>query len=598
MKLKEAQTKKAAKYISRNRDVLILVGLCLLCNGYKLLFSCFYAEPGLQTPQDIFSLFYSAAYFGGKDWSAIGKEYSAYYGYGFIALFSWMYRFIKDGLFIYRFILVCCHLLTIISCILCYKIVVFFQFPVSKWVIYFLCISCTSIQGTSSCGIANEHALNVCVWGILFLLMQLCAEDIRGNRKIKYTILLGALLAYSCTVHARAVIMYLLVLLCIAAVRITRKRYIVNIPAILGVSLLYIPHAVFADKLQVMLLGEVNSNSSIIAKASNGIGGGFSWEKLGTFFMSIAAYFHELSVLSAGISIVCLGCVLYVGYMFYKKQEFGQGMGIEAGNRLLCGLIFSISGIGAFLVGMCFSARSEIYRGITVPINSFLRYLTLVRYFMPFVAPMALFTLILVMKLNACIRRKILLCSMGALIVIQIIFIRHVFPLIKFTGWANGVYLPYTWDVEMKREDVYLVGGVMLLFAICFLVFWLIRKEKWLFLCATILIFNVNGTMYRFVHQVKEVKQFELVDGGYQHFYQEENSRDIYVVETEKEDGMAITDYYFLYQLLLPNMHIIPEEPRNDLDGAFILTNNPEAVSNYEKYEIMKLDENEWILFN
>lgn len=594
------QTLRLFKAEKKSYDIIILISLCLLCNMHKIIFSCFFADVSCGTPQDVFSTLYSSAYFAGKDWTAIGREYSHYYGYGFMTLFSWLYRITNDGFFIYRFILLCCNLLTVVSCVLCYKIVVFFQISQNKPLIYFLCIACTSVQGTTVISIYNEYALNVCVWVVLYLLIKLCSVNFPRTARIKYTLLLGLFLVYGCMIHARAVVMYILVILCVAIIRIMGKRFIVNIPAMIVGSLLYIPYRFFTDFLQIKLLGEINVNSSVLSRVPNALGGGYSWDKFGTFIMSIITYFHELSVISAGISIVCLASIFLTIFCFFRKKKI-TNINIEQRDALLCGLVYSIGGIGTMLVGMCFYGYRDIHMGITGQHgNDSFRMLTLVRYFIPFVAPMVLFTILLLIKFNDDKRKEVSLISMVILCVLQVLFLYDVFPKIKHTGWASAVYLPYTWDVEMKPADVYLFGGVIILFYLSVLNIWLIRNGKWKIICVVILLFSIEGILYKYMHFEKQIQQYPVmtyVDGGYSYFCQEDERKDIYVVETEFEErNIVASTYYFFYQMLLPNMRIIPGEPPDDVNGAMILTNDPVSVVNYKKYNVIKLDDNEWLL--
>lgn len=579
----------------KKHDFIILIVLSLLCNLYKIIFSAVFSNPGLQTPQDLFSILYSAAYFAGKDWMEIGHEYSAYYGYGFVALFSWLYRITNDGLLVYRIILVICNLLNVVSCVFCYKIAEMFQGFSNKYVLYFICIASTAVQGTGWCGIYNEYALNVCVWAVLYLLVKLCDANMLKNVRIKYTVILGVLLAYSCTVHARAVALYILVAFCVIVFWIKEKKIIVHISTMIGMCLLYVVQKYYTDYLQMILLGEVSSNSSVIAKAANGMQGGFSWKMIQTFLISVLTYIHELNFITAGVAVACVAAMLYAGCCCVKNKVV-----INFNNRqrniLLCCFVYSICGIGAFLLGICFTNRTEIYRGMVNDISVHLRFLTLVRYFMPFVAPFIFCTIIFLKIFKEEARKDIFRWALVIFIGLQVIFFLIVFPEIKATGWANVVYLPYTWDIEMERDAVYLVSGGLVFFFVALFCIWQIRKGNWKILCMTIFLFSTLGVIYRYVHQMTLSNNYNLVNGGYEYFKEVDETEDIYVVETIAEGEEDETAYYFLYQILLPNMCIIPGVPTDVLDETKILTNDPTSVFGYESYEVIQLDDNEWLL--
>jgi hypothetical protein len=98
------------------------------------------------------------------------------------------------------------------------------------------------------------------------------------------------------------------------------------------------------------------------------------------------------------------------------------------------------------------------------------------------------------------------------------------------------------------------------------------------------------------MHQYYKCNYFDLVDGGY-YYFKDYDEGEIYVVvkNDEEETTDDITQYYFLYQMLLPNIKIIPEKPENASEGTMILTNNIEFISNYEEYIITQLDSNEYL---
>ena len=581
------------------REMIILIGLCLFFNLYKILFSILFANPSMQTPQDGFSTLYSVAYFAGNDWTNVGREYSEYYGWGYVVFFSWLYRIFTDGLMVYRIILLCANLLVIVSCCFCYKIVNMFDVVKNQTVKYFICIAVTSIQGSCVWGISNEYMLNVCIWIVFYLILRLCDTELPTRKRAYITVILFFLVAYSCTVHARAVAIYFLVGFCCAVVLIKDKFLMIHPIAALGTGTLYIMTKIVSNKLQMVLLGEISSNSSIIAKASNGMGTGVTKEKIVYFLMSIVIYLHELNVIAIGMATVCVAILIFYFIQVKKKNKVFRENDI-CERRLISGFIYGILGIGVFIIGMCFSNNREIYRGFTAYIGQHLRYLTLVRYFMPFVAPTVLMTIIAIMAMERNYRKKIITSALAILGILQLIFFVWIYPYINYTGWANNVYLPYTWDKPMERNEVYLVGGILVPMIFMLLNCIQIRKENWILLCFSIYIFCTIGMMYRYMHQYTEDNEIECIDGGYSYFKDDKVSKNIYVVGILEDDegNKEIDDmYYFLYQMFLPNMRIIPGNPPEDEENAIVLTNSIWDVHNYKTdYEMILLDDNEWLL--
>lgn len=593
--MRKRSTKDSDGSYTEKYDLLILTGLCFLFQSYKIVYSLIFANPGLQTAQDLFSLIYSSAHLAGKDWSAVGYEHSAYYGYGFVMLFSWLYRIMNDGLVIYRIILVCCNLLNVVSCVLCYQIAKRFKLPINKYLLFLICIACSSVVGTNEGSITNEQPLRVCVWAVLYILIKLCDLDIIRRQRIKHTMMLGGILVYSCMVHARAVVLYVLVAFCVIVVFIRRKKFLVNIPTILCMSILYIPYKIYTNYLQMQLLGEINANSSIVAKAANGMRHAFSWDRVGSFILSVIMYLQEWNVLTCGIATIGLSVICYRFYFYIKEHNPDS----EQTDRFICGFTYSLCGVGAFLIGICWSEREEIYRGVTtMQDNEFLRMLTLVRYFAPFIAP---FLLLVILLLISCDRKgckDISRWSLILLIALNVSFLFIVYPKVRHTGWATAVFLPFTWDVKMDTGAIYLVGSIMIPLIFGLLSIWQIRKRNWYILCALLILLSTRIQLYNYVHlRTKSTAsmQYEMVDGGYQYLKKDSQTENIYIVIDEAE-GVDKTTYYYLYQLLLPDIHMIPGNPPEGAEEGMILTNNPAVITNPNAYEVSQLDENEWLL--
>ncbi len=581
------------------KDRFLVVIACLIVNSSKIVFSIIYANPGLQTAQDLFSLLQGSAYCAGRDWTEIGREYGAYYGYGFIILFSGLYRVFSDGLLIYRIILVICHLLTVISSLFVYKIINVANIKLDRYTKILICVACTYVQEGTGCGIINELPLNMLIWIIMYLLMKLCVLKNKKG-KIKYTCILGVAVAYSCTVHARAIVLYPLIILCVIIIRMIGKKGIVHIPSALMLCSLLIPYFLLTKRVQDTLLGGEHPNSSIIAKAQIGAVSEFSMKKFCAILYAIATYIHETTLLSAGIALVGLICIFFLIKKVYENHKMKCLFG-ESDIAILCGTFFSLCGIGVFILGLCYSGRNELFEGFYMNNNEQLRVLTLIRYFAPFIGPFILSTFLACICICKEYHKKILKWAFIIFWVMQNIFLFFIYPKINYTGWGSGIYLQYTGDKEMTKSEIYLVGGFLVMTLIFTFSYWSIYRKNWRMVCVFLIMHSFVSVTYRQYHMYVNSNAFFYVDGGYRYFLRDEQINDIYVVIDSQKDGeerqiSSITNYYFLYQILLPNKHIIPGQIPEGVESAVVLADNPLCVSDYESYEIIQLDDNEWVM--
>lgn len=579
------------------KEVLILISLFLILNLYKIIFSLFFSKPTFDTPQDLFSTLYAPAYYAGLDWHEIGSVYSEYYGYGFFSLFSFLFKLTTDGMVVYRILVLICNLLSVFSCIICFKIIKEFNLSCNSMQLYFISIVCVSFQHIGEIGVANEYPLNLCVWMVVYILMLLCKEEISPKRRMGLTILLSLLLIYSCTVHARAIILFALIICCILYMIIKRKRCIVSIQVALTGIFLLIPYKIYTDYLQSVLLGKISLNSTVATRVMRAAERVFvSPKMIYSALCSVIFYCHETVILSAGIAVLCIATILYMIF-WHEGKKVWNNMELEYRDKIFCGLVFSITGIAIFIAGLCYTWMNAFYEGIYLHMREYLRGLTLTRYYTPFIGPAVCFTIILLMKTGTIVYKNITRILLVILLLIQMLFFFIAYPAVKFTGWAGEQYVPFTLNQYKEPEEIYLTGILVVFLMGCFIIYAL-RRNKWTLLMVVTFIHLVFGQSYVFWDRNNKDVVFKQVDGGYEYF-KGECGKKIYVYE-ENSDNNEMENketYYFLYQLLLPQNNIIPLDDIEKIEQGLILTGNGNIAKEYDAYcDILQLDENEWLL--
>lgn len=573
----------------KNKEYLYLIGLFFIFNMPQL-FMTFSMTPGLATAQDEFSTIYNAAYFAGNDWAAIGKAHSGYYGYGFLILFTPLFWIFKDGLVIYRIILFCCHMLPLGSTIICYKILKKYCCNIPKSLLFIISIACVTVKGRGVAGIYNEYMLGLCTWLCLYLILKLCTANNKKDR-IKNTFILFFILIYSCTVHSRALILYVIVCIIVISLYLLYKKFIISIPTALSMTLFIIPYKIFTNCLQIEMLGGVSSNSSIVMKLSNGF-----TNSSNTFIEAILFVFmgqlHAVNIVTGGMAAVGLGAFAVTIWNIINRKNgklIFRREWDENEASTVSGVLYTCLGIAAFAIGMALSTRRGVGQSlIGEGVNINFRAVVLIRYLSSFIGPALMMAFLILLKNKNNLIMKISYIYFWGM---QFVYYMYLYQNMKHTGWGTDICLPLTWDLLKKPEDIYLVGGFFVPIYLFMIFLFLLQKNNY-FLIALLLIFLGNGEqLYRNIHAMEKANQYINVNAGYHAFrLKEDIFEDIYVLDFENEENQN----FFVYQVLLPNIRIIPQAPDIEEEEVLLLCNS----ENYEdgtEYTKIKLDDNEWL---
>lgn len=565
-----------------------LVLLFVLFYSYRIFFTVLIATPGIQTPQDLFSTIYPAAMLAGNDWTAIGKNYSAYYGYGFSSLFAVLFLLFDDGLLIYRIMATIFNAIPFFSALICYKIINLFSLTISKWSKALMAVACSSFVGMQYSGVSNEYPLTVCIWLYIYLILLLSNETM-VKKKNMYTFWLITLIGYACTVHSRAVVLFLLLFCVILFHYLINKVNIMPLWAILYAFVVFLLYRVVTNAVQSVLLGKVDANSSIIAHAANGTK---AYSSLESYFIHIISYINETNIITCGLfgiaiisfSVHIIKKVLKNDSVYDTPQDYLSSIGI-----------ISFGGWFLFAFGMAFSVRTEVYRGITDgEMRDFLRYLVLIRYFLPFIGPALLFLFIKLIANKNVDKKDVIKVGFLFDFVVLLAYYIIVIPKISYTGWADSIYSVLTFGIKNDRKDVYLIGGFIIPFMIFLFSILLLSHDRmsalYIIIILTTILFQTNHYMDKF-----EKNAITYVDGGYRDL---RNSSYVDVaVRNFDEDGEVFKDPIFLYQIMLPKLRISIIDNNEQNYKGVILTNKI-INTDYENYTIKELDDNEWILIS
>ena len=166
---------KAKKY-----DLLLVFLIVLIP---RLICIALFSAP-LRTPMDEMSTISTAAYFGGKDWTALTSFAKYYYGGGFTIFFAPLFYLTNNINIIYAIMLGTCAVLQSISAPISYYIMKKYFKVESRIYLFIGSIACSFMVVTRAMEVFNEHIVIGCVWIVALLLCKLIEHG--ENKKKKY----------------------------------------------------------------------------------------------------------------------------------------------------------------------------------------------------------------------------------------------------------------------------------------------------------------------------------------------------------------------------------------------------------------------------
>lgn len=550
--------------------------------------------PGISTQQDEFSTLYSAAYYAGYDWSNIGINYSSYYGFGFTALLSLCYRIFSEGLIIYRAILIINSILPGICVLIAYKIIKKYGNIKTNHMIWAISVSSIAISGRFQLGMRNENILNLCTWILLYLILMLCEKETGSAKKRYGTLLLFIVCAYSCTIHTRAKVFYVIIAGIVIIFAFKYKKIIISKSITFIGFLLYFIVNLYIKNVQNILWNAGNrtvNNTSIIAHLSNNTGNLPLSDCIKSVLFTFFGQLEAFSAITAGIGIICLTIMgSFALKIMFKHIQSSNAQNSEYEEIFLCGFLFVGIGILGFILGISYSVRKEIFRTLEGDgSNITYRYLGLVRYYSSFLAPMLTMFFLFVMRYKNSIKREI---KISAVIytVISYVYIKYIYFFIKGTGWASDAIKPLFWNRNIRSQMMYIIATVL----ITVLFFWVYRmliKQRYWGIILILFFWGSNEMYFRGYDALDKREGYEAVNGGYEAL---KNLKDfdntlekIYVIDTKNESNQI----FYTYQILLYDFTIYVGYPEEK--DALVLSNDDSLI--IEGAYQMQLDENEWL---
>lgn len=290
-----------------------------------------------------------AAFFAGYDWSETVSLHK-YYGFGYSVFMAPLFEIFKGPKYIYQAMIAVNGITYASSAAIaanCMK-----RFCNSSLYVCLSAIACVFIPLKFTC-VINEHMLILLIWIVCWVLLQL--NNIKCDNLSKknfYTVLLAILLAYSLTIHTRAILIWGAVIVAILYEYIHKRKFIVNVVLfLLALFLGYIIANSLIEYVQNTLYtigdSEVLANSSDMLTEQLIKNPKYSTINIYSVLAMIASAFSMLftgGFVTAGVLILGLiiGLVKAISVVGYKKNQTYSYMVIY---------VFAIAGLLASLLG-------------------------------------------------------------------------------------------------------------------------------------------------------------------------------------------------------------------------------------------------------
>lgn len=599
--MENRKPKRNCKNKKREKDLLYRVCVMLICLFPRIVL-CLQSYP-LRTRHDELATISAAAYFAGLDWGEVVSN-ASYYGTGFTAFLSVIFKMTDNPIFIYRSLLCVCSILQASCGLICFSILKNTFHIRNKLYLVISSVMSSFMVVTRANIVYNEHMLIFLMWLSLYCLIYINASENRGKRRFG-SVLLAVLLSYSYTVHTRAIVFTIAIVLMILFLFVYKGMYLVDIKYFVLTEILGMFIAKkYIDWMQKVLWrveeGEVLANSQI--SIINKIGMLSEWNAWKAIFCTIIGQLNTISMVSAGLLIVMLGSAAIFIY---------RGMGRRVKKDKNLNIIYIIFLYSALCIGITIAGQSLTWISQTKSVIDYgygsnlygTKGFTYIRYFGPYCAPLImLFSMFLYKYYKE--TRRIVIIMFPIQILLQICWIFLIVPYMEGTTQTGGIEALICFvreNLEGKFDFNFFYAVSMVSISIYFLMVFLVRSNRKTLLISCVSFFLI----YQYIYNAKiwdiqtQYGNYCMVDDVYEtiELLKEEGidvPKQIYVIPEERD---SVHYLYYEYQMVLNRHSIIPGYPNNQERRAIICSRNRLLEISLDKVMEIQLDQYEYMYF-
>ena len=575
--------------------------MCLICFLPRIIFA-FQSLP-FRTRADELGTLAGAAYLAGFDWSDLIGE-TAYYGFGATILFVPLFYIFSDPLLIYKIMVGIWGILQgAVGCMSWHLGEKYFEIKDRK-VLMCLSVIASYMVVTRNTAIFNETPLILVTWLLCWCLLALNKYNANKKKKVMFSVLLSVLLVYSLTLHTRALIFWIAIIIIEVFYFIVTKRtlFSVKVAAVLAAAGYIAARAVISFMQNTVWIGESREalgNSQIGVSGTALLLEPDSWQAWANI---VLGQFNTFSLVTGTVIIVAFVWVIKA-FIDMFKEKFCVS---EDKLPYLCMIGFSCICIAGTIFGQSISEWlgyvTEAMREGMYNDAYGLKAVTYIRYAGPYIGAAVWTVFIILLKRTEDIS-KIKFVSIAVAVLLQAYWIICILPYVYGNSVTNEAYLPFGLINNMEdptRLRTYLAGSVVLF--VLLIIFWLcVRYKRWKILVGVYILFLIYQYCYDGYYQdVLNMKaSFREVDGTYEALSALE-SADVLPDTIEVLDVKNIShSTAYVYQFCFYDKKIVPLH-EDELDGvdneSILVTNGIETAEMYldgQEYYAILTDEEE-----
>lgn len=419
----------------------------------------------------------SAAYLAGKDWSSI-TSVSAYYGFGYYALFAPVFKSTDNPYTIY---FVICEVNAFVQAL--YGVIAFFImrrfFKVDRFfkviVIACICSYLTTVRPV----IYNEIPLVLLNWIIAYLLCSLVHNKCDQKKKIVNSIFLFIVIAYALTIHTRAIILLMGLIVVVLIYWWIYKEWLVSLKTV-SFCIIAVVLAKYCVNLVQDIVWKASERVSV-ANTSIDLGIGkvnlFDITTWKGFFLVFIGQVSTINLFSGGLFIMAL--YVLIKYAIINRRRISDNE--ENRYYFVLSLLFLLCCFG-MVAGQGLSWMYAIYPSlVNNDIGDVYGYkaFSYVRYMGAFIGPFILCSMIIVQKKKNFLKKTDILRIVLLQLVVILLWYSFVFPLLDGNPYALEAYVPFSFRKahEPVRIEQYKAAIPWILVVVIFILTTILFKD-------------------------------------------------------------------------------------------------------------------------
>ncbi len=557
-----------------------------------------------------------AAKLCGYDWSYVLSQANSYYGFGTTIIFAPLFYIVKNPLILYQVLLAGGAVLRTIPVFICFSLLKKYseEYNITEAIL----ISTISVIAapTRATNIDNEPMLILIAWTIVYLLTVL-QDNISKKKRNAYSLFLFFILGYSLTVHTRAYIYVLAVLIVCIIFHLIYRRALVNYTLSFSIYFLLFFVVNYAKKViqNTVYFSDIYQNT-VLNNTVSGVAGNvagilknnfFNVNGITNFFSLFFSNIWITFTYYQGIIIVFICMFAVMNVKIIKKRQinvglFSKNIWILPAVFLLIVFVFSLIGLSILWISSADMVRNygnDLSRGYF-----YLRYIG--NGFGPII-----FIALLILKKYG-IRRDIF----WGVIIIQLFACKFTYAYSlqitlakeKYSGDWFGYFAPLSFTgakySENMQNGAYYLQATVISLIIFSMYYLLIRKKYIKFFYILMCLIQIYQYSYSVINWDKPYSHSANYYGSVNATYE--------LLKTEDKILDNIEHVYycneifgpqFLMQFVMRDKVVISDYPQVEEEDMIIIGNDIGKLKNkigfkLDDYYIFLMDENEFIIVN